>query len=163
MKVAAIWRYPVKSMAGERVSRIDVTESGLAGDRIVQVYDRAGRIATARTHPRLLQLRATLGPDGEPLVDGLRWNSSEAKKRVEAAVGPGASLEWFEGPERFDVSPLLVGTDGAGRRLVATSGAFDRICSLATLTASPSDSGQERRCVCPKLKSGSPTSACAAS
>ena len=32
---------------------------------------------------------------------------------VEAAVGPGARLEPFDGPERFDILPLLVCTDGA--------------------------------------------------
>ena len=84
-----IWRYPVKSMAGERVTRADMTETGLVGDRIVHVYDRRGRIVTARTAPRLLQLRATLGPDRAPLVDGLPWDSPDVAERVEAAVGPG--------------------------------------------------------------------------
>jgi MOSC domain-containing protein len=64
MTVAAIWRYPVKSMAGERLSRAEITSAGLAGDRVVQVYDRRGRIVTARTYPRLLRLRATLRSDG---------------------------------------------------------------------------------------------------
>jgi uncharacterized protein len=113
MNVAAIWRYPVKSMAGERLSRAELTASGLVGDRIVQVYDRRGRVVTARTFPRLLRLRATLAPDGEPLVDGLPWNSAEIAKRVEAAVAPGARLERFDGVERFDILPLLVCTDGA--------------------------------------------------
>ncbi len=113
MKVAAIWRYPVKSMAGERLTTADLTGTGFAGDRVVQVYDRRGRVVTARTFPRLLRLRATLGPDGEPLVDGLPWNSREVAARVEAAVGPGARLARFDGPERFDILPLLVCTDGA--------------------------------------------------
>jgi uncharacterized protein len=113
MRVAAIWRYPVKSMAGERLSRAEVTSAGLVGDRVVQVYDRRGRIVTARTFPRLLRLRATLGSDGEPLVDGLPWNSAEVAESVEAAVAPGARLGRFEGPERFDILPLLVCTDGA--------------------------------------------------
>ena len=113
MRVAAIWRYPVKSMAGERLKGAEVTEIGLAGDRIVQAYDRVGRTITARTHPRLLRLHATLGPDGEPLIDGLPWDSSEVAELVEAAVGSGARLRRFEGAERFDVLPLLVGTDGA--------------------------------------------------
>jgi len=39
MRVTAIWRYPVKSMAGERLSLAEMTETGLAGDRVVQVYD----------------------------------------------------------------------------------------------------------------------------
>ena len=113
MRVNAIWRYPVKSMAGERVSVADMTATGLAGDRVVQVYDRHGRIVTARRFPRLLQLHATLGPDGVPLVDGLPWHSDDVGRRVEAAVTPGARLARFDGLERFDVLPLLVCTDGA--------------------------------------------------
>jgi uncharacterized protein YcbX len=115
MKVAAIWRYPVKSMAGERVDSISIDTSGLAGDRIVQVYDRSGRLVTARKYPRLLRLNATLGSDGEPLVDGFHWDSSAAAERVAAAVEPGARLRRFDGPERFDILPLLVCTDGAVR------------------------------------------------
>jgi uncharacterized protein YcbX len=113
MRVTAIWRYPVKSMAGERLSLAEMTETGLAGDRVVQVYDRRGRMITARQFPRLLRLHATLGPDGEPLVDGLPWHSREVAQRVEAAVALGARLERFDGPERFDILPLLVCTDGA--------------------------------------------------
>jgi uncharacterized protein YcbX len=115
MKVAAIWRYPIKSMAGERLDSISIDANGLMGDRVVQVYDRRGRVVTARTYPRLLQLKGTLGSDGEPLVDGFRWDSGEASGRVAAAVGPGARLQRFDGPERFDVLPLLVCTDGAVR------------------------------------------------
>ena len=113
MKLAVVWRYPVKSMGGERLKRAEMAATGLVGDRVVQVYDRFGRIVTARTFPRLLRLHATLGPDGEPLVDGLSWTSPEVTKRVEAAVAPGARLARFDGPERFDILPLLVCTDGA--------------------------------------------------
>lgn len=116
MTVSAIWRYPVKSMAGERLNLTQVTSMGLAGDRVVQVYDRDGRIVTARTFPRLLRLHAALGLDGEPLVDGLPWTSHEVARRVEAAVGPGARLQRFDGPERFDILPLLICTDGAVSR-----------------------------------------------
>ena len=113
MTITAIWRYPVKSMAGECVRSTQLTNTGLLGDRVVQVYDRRGRMITARTFPRLLQLHATLGIDGEPLVDGLPWRSREVEQRVEAAVGPGARLQRFDGAERFDILPLLVCTDGA--------------------------------------------------
>ena len=113
MKGVGIWRYPVKSMAGERLSAVELTGAGFVGDRVVQVYDAHGRIVTARRFPRLLRLRATLGPDGEPLVDGLRWDAPEIAARVQAAVAPGATLARFDGPERFDILPLLVCTDGA--------------------------------------------------
>jgi uncharacterized protein len=116
MKVEAIWRYPVKSMAGERVRMAEMTRAGLEGDRVVQVYDRRGQIVTARQFPHLLRLHATLGLNGEPLVDGLPWQSREVAQRVEAAVAPGARLERFDGPERFDILPLLICTDGAVSR-----------------------------------------------
>jgi uncharacterized protein YcbX len=115
MKVSAIWRYPVKSMAGERLDSISIDANGFVGDRVVQVYDRHGRIVTARRFPRLLRLKATLGSDGEPRVDGFPWNSREAAERVAAAVEPGVRLRRFDGPERFDVLPLLVCTDSALR------------------------------------------------
>jgi uncharacterized protein YcbX len=31
MRVAELWRYPVKSLAGERLERADVTVKGAAG------------------------------------------------------------------------------------------------------------------------------------
>jgi hypothetical protein len=64
-------------MAGEQITSAQLTSTGLVGDRVVQVYDRRGRIVTARTFPRLLQLHATLGLDGEPLVEGLPWHARE--------------------------------------------------------------------------------------
>ena len=124
MNLIGIWRYPVKSMAGQRLDRASAGPLGLSGDRVVQVYDGRGRLVTARTHPRLLGLHATLGSDGEPLVDGLPWSSTDVSRRVAAIVGPGARLVRNEHPARFDILPLLVATDGAiaafgrdGRRL----------------------------------------------
>lgn len=113
MYLAAIWRYPVKSMAGERLDRATLGPIGLHGDRVVQVYDGRGRLVTARTHPGLLGLRATLGTDGEPLVDGRPWTAPDVQAQVERVVGTGARLVRNEHEARFDVLPLLVATDGA--------------------------------------------------
>jgi uncharacterized protein YcbX len=113
MHVAEIWRYPVKSMAGERLERAELGAGGVTGDRVVQVYDAAGRVITSRTRPRLLGHRARLGPTGEPLVDGEPWDSAAIADRVRRAAGEGARLARFDGVERFDVLPLLVATDGA--------------------------------------------------
>jgi uncharacterized protein YcbX len=117
MRIRELWRYPVKSMAGERIESAEVTEAGIVGDRIVLVAGPGGRIITSRTHPRLLGLRGTLGPDGEPLVDGRPWNDREVAEAVRAAAGPQARLVRYDGPERCDVLPLLIGTDGAFEQL----------------------------------------------
>lgn len=114
MHLAELWRYPVKSLAGERLDTVQVRSDGLAGDRLVQVNDQGtGRVITARTRPGLLRLHGALGTGGTPLVDGLPWHGREAAAAVRAAAGPRARLARFDGPERFDVLPLLVATDGA--------------------------------------------------
>jgi uncharacterized protein len=124
MQVAEIWRYPVKSMAGERLTEASLSTSGIKGDRVVQVHDGSGRLVTARTHPALLRHRGTLGPRGEPLVDGRPWTDRGVLADIRRIVGPGAELVRDDALDRFDVLPLLVATDGAiaafgrdGRRL----------------------------------------------
>jgi uncharacterized protein YcbX len=113
VNVLELWRYPVKSMAGERLERADVRPDGLAGDRILQVHDRFDRVVTSRSRPALLSHKGTLGPGGEPLVDGRPWATPEVDRDVEAAAGPGSRLVRNEGLDRFDILPLLVATDGA--------------------------------------------------
>jgi uncharacterized protein YcbX len=112
MSVAALWRYPVKSLAGEPITAAELTEDGIPGDRIVHVRGPEG-VRTSRRHHRLLGLRATLGGDGQPLINGLAWNSTGARELVRDAAGDDAWLEAGTGLDRFDVLPLLVATDGA--------------------------------------------------
>ena len=112
LTVAELWRYPVKTLAGESLLEASVTTNGIVGDRVVHVRGPEG-VRTARRHHRLLGLRATLGADGEPLVDGRAWTAPEVLASVRAAAGPDASLVAYDGPDRFDILPLLVATDGA--------------------------------------------------
>ena len=112
LTVGALWRYPVKTLAGERLDIAELTTNGIVGDRTVHVRGPEG-VRTSRRHHNLLGLHAALGPDGEPLVDGQPWTSPEILDRVRAAAGPDATLARYDGPERFDILPLLVTTDGA--------------------------------------------------
>ena len=48
--VKALWRYPVKSMAGGKLDAAPVTEGGMLGDRAYAVIDTAsGRVGSAKT------------------------------------------------------------------------------------------------------------------
>ncbi|HZF07652.1 MAG TPA: MOSC N-terminal beta barrel domain-containing protein [Thermoanaerobaculia bacterium] len=113
MKVTEIWRYPVKTMAGEPLQRVAIGPLGLAGDRVVHAEGAMGQVITSRTHPQFLGHKGSLGPQGEVLVDGRPWDSPEVAAQVAVLGGPCARLVRDEGAERFDVLPLLVATDGA--------------------------------------------------
>jgi uncharacterized protein YcbX len=112
MVIQEIWRYPVKSMAGELLKTADITEHGISGDRIIQVRNASGRIFTARTRPGLLRHRAMLDENGDVLVDERPWNTEQVARDVEDAAGQGARLVRSDADDRFDVLPLLVTTDG---------------------------------------------------
>jgi uncharacterized protein YcbX len=123
MLITELWRYPVKSMRGEQLDDAVLTGDGITGDRLAHVYGPRG-VLTARTRPRLFGLAGTLGPDGEPLVNGRPWDDPANAAAVREAAGMEAWMAGYDGPERFDVLPLLVATDGAieelgvdGRRL----------------------------------------------
>lgn len=113
MQLLEIWRYPVKSMAGERLASTVLGPDGIPGDRRLVVVGANGRLATSRRYPKLLGLAATTAPDGSVLVDGEPWASPAVAAKVEKAVGPGAMIVPVEPREGFDILPLLVATDGA--------------------------------------------------
>ena len=110
--IAGLWRYPVKSLAGERLSTAVLEPDGIAGDRLVVVAGPEG-VRTSRKQHRLLGLRGTLDPEGRALINGHPWDSDEALRLVKDAAGEDAWLEPAHETNRFDILPLLVATDGA--------------------------------------------------
>jgi MOSC domain-containing protein len=122
MHVKELWRYPVKSMRGERLLEAEIALDGIVGDRAVHVENERGLI-TARTHPRLLGFAATI-EHGAARIDGVPWRDPRVSERVSRAVGAKVRLVASDASARFDVLPLLVATDAAiaalghdGRRL----------------------------------------------
>ena len=122
LRVDRLWRYPVKSLAGEPLESAQITDDGIAGDRIVHVRGPEG-VRTSRRQHRMIGLHGTLGADGVPLIDGHPWTDDRALALVRTAAGEDAWLA-SDGYGMFDILPLLVATDGAiaafgrdGRRL----------------------------------------------
>ncbi len=61
MRVAELWRDPVKSMQGERRDTLRLSGRGAEGDRRCGVFDRArGTVVTAKKDGRLLHAQAML-------------------------------------------------------------------------------------------------------
>jgi uncharacterized protein YcbX len=103
-RVSEIWRYPVKSMAGERLARAAAGARGIPGDRAWALRDEAaGEIRGARSFPVLVRCAARfLAEPGEGesapveivLPDGERLDGDVAKasERLSALVGRPVTL-----------------------------------------------------------------------
>jgi uncharacterized protein YcbX len=65
LQVLELWRYPVKSLLGERLERAEVGPAGLPGDRGWALVDSdSGEVLTARRVPDMLFATGRLRPDG---------------------------------------------------------------------------------------------------
>lgn len=110
LRVAQIWRYPVKSMAGERMQQAEVGPKGIPFDRGWAVRDeKAGVIRSARYIPKLLMCSARYLPDTDAglvphveitLPDGstVRSDDPDVHRRLSEAIGRPLSL-WSLKPE----------------------------------------------------------------
>ena len=116
-EVTALFRYPVKSMGGERLESVELTDRGVAGDRAYAVVDRSdGRVATGK-HPRkwarLLELQAAY-PDGDhrrpvriTFPDGSEAaaDAGDVDARLSAFLGADVTLA-SQAPERAVVEEV---------------------------------------------------------
>jgi hypothetical protein len=112
-RVAQLWRYPVKSLLGERLPSLRLLGDGVDCDRMWGIQDLGdGRVLTARREPRLLFASSRMTadgafpvitlPDGQeiigtgPAIDAVlsAW-LGKAVTLVGAADGDAARAEYF--------------------------------------------------------------------
>ena len=103
-KVRELWRYPVKSMAGERLPEARLDGLGIPGDRGWALRDEAaGEIRGAKKMPRLMLCGArylrepagdTVPPAEITLPDGatLTTNDPDVSERLSALLGRAVTL-----------------------------------------------------------------------
>jgi uncharacterized protein YcbX len=92
MRVEQLWRYPVKSMQGERLLEATLSETGQRHDREYGVIDRrTGRVLTGKTVPQLMFGRARL--DGDTVVVALPGGSDLDADDPAGAVALSAWLD----------------------------------------------------------------------
>ncbi|MGB3798659.1 MAG: MOSC N-terminal beta barrel domain-containing protein, partial [Lewinella sp.] len=65
MRVSALYRYPVKSLGGERLPEIVAAERGFGDDRRWMLVDTSGQFISQRQHHHLTTISASIaGPSG---------------------------------------------------------------------------------------------------
>ena len=115
-RVAEVWRYPVKSMAGERLDVAELSWQGIAGDRR-WAFVRPGRLHTGfpwltiRRQPSLHHYRPTLVEPDRPDRSAVRVQDPEG--HVYAVDDPALAAQLGEGVwalkhdrGTFDASPV---------------------------------------------------------
>jgi hypothetical protein len=129
MRVASLWRYPVKSMQGEECDELILDARGVRGDRRYGVFEvDSETVISAKREGRLLQaaasitsdgLRVTL-PDGHTMSPGTGLDdglTSWLGRRVVLAEATDIGPATFECPEDFenDDSPRVrwLGVEGS--------------------------------------------------
>lgn len=133
--VRDLWRYPVKSMCGERGERLELDRRGVIGDRLYAVRDAAGKFGSGKTTRRfrrvdgLLQFRAVY--DGVvPLLtfpDGtvIRGDDPAIDDALAAQLAIPVTLSREVEISHFDAGPLHLLTTASlrtlGEALPATS------------------------------------------
>src|SRR2546427_10334532 len=97
-RVVGLWRYPVKSMMGEELNAVEITERGLLGDRAYAVVDASnGKVASAknpRKWPQLFDFRAAF-------VDSPRTDARVPPVRITLPDGGIVTSE------QADLGPML--------------------------------------------------------
>ena len=132
--IAGLWRFPVKSMGGEQLDKVDVTERGALGDRAYALIDTdTGKVVSAksvRLFPGLLACKAAFveppcsGGELPPvqiwLPDGtsVTSDSGDADRVLSAYFKRNVTLA-KAAPEDFTIDqyhPDVEGADPGGNR-----------------------------------------------
>jgi len=132
--VVQLWRYPVKSMTGERMPSAALTWRGIPGDRGWAVYDETRKgITGAKRLPPLRGCAARYAQEpvaGAPsppaeitLPDGssFRTDSEDGARRLSDAFGRPVSLRAL-GPAGSGTDPRLTSADESEETIRALNG-----------------------------------------
>lgn len=122
LRVAALWRYPVKSMLGEECAAVEVETRGVAGDRLYAVRDAEGKLGSGKDNRRFRNIEGLFGfrARGEGRVeiafpDGRRMRADDPAihEALSAALGMPVRLARESDVPHFDSDPIHLVTTGA--------------------------------------------------
>ena len=158
-EVAEVWRFPVKSMLGQRLDEVEISPGGVAGDRGWALVDAAdGKVVSAknpRKWGRILELRAsyvdepTAGPGPTPpvlveLPDGtsLRSDEGDVDEALSAFLGRQVHLV-SAAPEQRTMEETWPDVEGLApdafieRTRIDTGVADETVSDIAMAMAAP--------------------------
>lgn len=132
--VRTLWRYPVKSMRGERGERFRLDQRGIVGDRLYAIRDEAGKFGSGKTTRRFRRIDGLLGfraaYDGDvPIVTfphgaTMRGDDPAIHAALSAHLGQPVTLSREADISHFDAGPLHLLTTTSLRTLSMRGASF---------------------------------------
>lgn len=140
--VAEIWRFPVKSLQGERLDSAQVDETGVVGDRGFAIVDvESGKVLSAKRYGQLLDGSARTFADGSvmltiPEVGDVAATDPRVHDLLTAWVGRPCRLEPRNRVDaaRFDMSMEVDGDESTVFEWPCAAGSFVDVAHLHLLT-----------------------------
>lgn len=130
--VAALRRYPVKSLRGEDLERMEVDLRGPAGDRLWALVDEEGKLASGKPTRRFRKVAGLLEHssrlDGDmPVIEPaggeeVRGDDPGVATAVRFIAGPGWRLAREDRTPHHDASPIHLVTSATLARLTEVVG-----------------------------------------
>lgn len=118
MKISELWRYPVKSMLGEKCQNLELEARGVKGDRLYAIRDADGKFGSGKNTRRfrkidgLATFTATLVedqpsivfPDGATMCDG----DQGIDDALSSALGQAVTLAREASVSHLDAGPVHI-------------------------------------------------------
>jgi uncharacterized protein YcbX len=122
-RVAALWRYPVKSMRGERMSALEFDERGGIADRQFAIRDAEGKFGSGKNTRRFRRIDGLFGfraslrgdtpmiefPNG-PMMSG---DNPDIHRALSLALGQEVTLAREAAVSHFDQAPVHLVTSAS--------------------------------------------------
>lgn len=121
LQVASIRRYPVKSMGGESLQRVDLDARGLLGDRRFAVRDADERLASGKNTRRFRRRDAVFDHAARTVADGVEVRRDDSTWRVGEPALDAALSEAMQAQVRVAPESDIPHQDAGAVSIVGTA------------------------------------------
>jgi len=123
LRVAELWRYPVKSLLGETCDALEFDERGVKGDRLYAIRDSEGKFGSGKSTRRFRRIDGLFGlsasyDDDVPVIrfaDGgtVRGDDHNIHTALSGVLAQPVTLTYEEAIPHFDAGPVHIVTTSA--------------------------------------------------
>jgi len=127
--IKSLWRYPVKSLLGEKANRLDIDVRGVAMDRLYAVANEQGKFGSGKNTRRFTRMDGLFSLVGKTTAEGvviefpdgvmLADKEDDLNAKLSQALGQNVTLVREAKVSHFDDAAIHILTTGSLSKLQA--------------------------------------------